>query len=196
MAEIYVSTDIETDGMAGGVHSMIQLGSVAVTLDGTTISEFSANLQPLPEATQLNSTMEWWAKRPQIYKAVTENPEPPLDVMVRYDAWLKSLPGNPVFVGYPVTFDYGFVWYYQWRFVGSSPFTHGALDIKTLAMQLLDSPTYAGAAKSNWPVEWYPPQGTHAHVAVEDAREQAYEFIQMMKLLRERNEKLRSVGVI
>jgi hypothetical protein len=47
----------------------------------------------------------------------------------KYAAWLKGLPGKPVFVGYPVAYDFLFVYWYLMRFVGQSPFSHSALDI-------------------------------------------------------------------
>ncbi|MFZ5510660.1 MAG: hypothetical protein ACOZCP_11460, partial [Pseudomonadota bacterium] len=49
MQEIYVSTDIETDGPVAGKHSMLSLGSAAYLADKGLLSTFSANLEPLPE---------------------------------------------------------------------------------------------------------------------------------------------------
>ena len=55
MTEIYVSTDVETDGPIPGPHSMLSLGSAAYTADKTLVSTFSANLETLPGAgTNLN----------------------------------------------------------------------------------------------------------------------------------------------
>jgi hypothetical protein len=48
--------------------------------------------------------------------------------MPRYVAWLKTLPGKTVFVGYPAAYDFLFVYWYLMRFAGESPFTHQALD--------------------------------------------------------------------
>ena len=42
MGEIYVSTDIETDGPSPGHDSMLSFGSVAFTLDRTIHSSFEA----------------------------------------------------------------------------------------------------------------------------------------------------------
>ena len=50
MREIYVSTDIETDGPIPGINSMLSVGSAAYSADKILISTFSANLETLPEA--------------------------------------------------------------------------------------------------------------------------------------------------
>ena len=50
MNEIYISTDVETDGPIPGPHSMLSLGSAAYTADKILVSTFSANLETLPGA--------------------------------------------------------------------------------------------------------------------------------------------------
>jgi hypothetical protein len=54
--EIYVSTDVETDGPIPGPHS---IGSAAYLPDKTLVSTFSANLELLPGASGDPRTMEW-----------------------------------------------------------------------------------------------------------------------------------------
>ena len=48
MPEIYVSTDVESDGPIPGPHSMLSFASAAYTADKTLLSTFSANLDLLP----------------------------------------------------------------------------------------------------------------------------------------------------
>ena len=48
LREIYVSTDIETDGPLAGKHSMLSLGSAAYLADKELLGTFSANLETLP----------------------------------------------------------------------------------------------------------------------------------------------------
>ena len=57
--EIYVSTDVETDGPIPGPHSMPSLGSAAYLPDKTLVSTFSANLELLPGTFGDPRTMEW-----------------------------------------------------------------------------------------------------------------------------------------
>src|SRR5262245_4099310 len=133
MAEIYVSTDVEADGPIPGPHSMLSFASAAFTADKTPVGTFSANLTTLPGATGDPKTMEWWQTQPAAWAACRDNAREPAVVMPEYVRWLKSLPGKPVFVGYPAAYDFLFVYWYLIRFTGESPFSHSALDIKTYA---------------------------------------------------------------
>ena len=45
--ELYVSTDIESDGPIPGVNSMISFGSAAYLAEKTLVSSFTANLETL-----------------------------------------------------------------------------------------------------------------------------------------------------
>jgi hypothetical protein len=80
--------------------------------------------------------MAWWAKHPEAWEASRRDPRPPADAMADYVGWLDALPGKPVFVGYPAAFDFLFVYWYLMRFVGRSPLSFSALDIKTMAMMM------------------------------------------------------------
>ena len=181
--EIYVSTDIEADGPIPGPHSMLSFGSVAFDDDGVEIGCFSRNLATLPGAQGHPDTMKWWGTQSAAWEACRVDPEAPETAMPAYVAWLQALPGKPVFVGYPVVFDFLFVHWYLHRFTGGSPFSHSALDMKTLAMTLLGEPfRYRDATKRNMPRRWFPPS-VHNHIALDDAREQGLLFIAMRKEL-------------
>src|SRR5262245_29684616 len=134
MSEIYVSTDVEADGPIPGPHSMLSFGSAAYLADKTLVSTFAANLETLPGAVAHPETMAWWARHPEAWEASRREPRPPADAMADYVVWLDRLPAKPVFVGYPAAFDFLFVYGYLMRFAGRSPFSHSALDIKTMAM--------------------------------------------------------------
>src|SRR5579872_7427912 len=108
MAEIYVSTDVETDGPIPGPHSMLSFGSAAYTAGKRLVSTFSANLHTLPEAQGHPATMAFWAQNQAAWEACRKDPEDPAAAMARYLAWLKGLPGRPVFVAYPAGFDFLF----------------------------------------------------------------------------------------
>ena len=137
MAEIYVSTDIEADGPIPGPHSMLSFASAAYRSDKTLVATYEANLTTLPDAQGHPKTMEWWKTQPQAWAACRVSPRDPSAVMPEYLAWLKALPGTPVFVAYPAAFDFMFVQWYLVRFTGESPFAHAAIDIRTYAMALL-----------------------------------------------------------
>lgn len=180
--EIYVSTDVEADGPIPGPHSMLSFASAAFTADKQLVSTFSANLETLPGAGAHPDTAKWWRSQPEAWAACRKDPEDPALVMPRYVAWVESLGAPPVFVGYPVAYDFLFVYWYLMRFAGRSPFSHSALDIKTLAMALLGT-GYRDATKRNMPRRWFDDL-PHTHQALDDAIEQGALFCNMLAELR------------
>jgi len=181
-SEIYVSTDIESDGPIPGPNSMLSFGSVALDETGEVLGKFYATLDLLPEAAGDPDTMRWWAepKQAQAWAAARLNPQPPKVAMEAYVKWVDALPGRPVFVAYPAGFDFTYVYWYMMRFVGRSPFSFSALDIKTFAMAVLGK-TYRESVKKNMPKRWFPENLPHTHNALDDAREQGQLFINILR---------------
>ena len=97
MIEIYVSTDVETDGPIPGVHSMLSIGSAAFLPDKTLISTFTANMSTLSDAVPDPRTMAWWETQPEAWQACREDVQAPETAMENYLDWIQGLPGNPVF---------------------------------------------------------------------------------------------------
>jgi hypothetical protein len=135
--EIYISTDVETDGPIPGPHSMLSFGSAAYSQDKQLLSTFSANLETLEGASAHPKTAAWWATQPVAWAACRKDLQSPAVAMDKYVQWIKALRGKPVFVAYPAGFDFLFVYWYLIRFTGDSPFSHSALDMKSFAMALL-----------------------------------------------------------
>jgi hypothetical protein len=179
MTELYISTDVETDGPIPGPYSMLSVGSAAYTADKTLMATFSANLDTLPGASAHPKTAAWWATQPEAWEACRKDLEPPVAAMTRYVTWLKSLPGRPVFVAYPAGFDFLFVYWYLMRFVGESPFSHSALDMKSFAMALLKT-DYRQSTKRYMPQRWFD-NLPHTHIALDDAIEQGALFCNMLR---------------
>lgn len=184
MGELYVSTDIETNGPVAGKHAILSIGSAAFTADKQLLTTFSANLEAPLDTAPDEHTMRWWATQPEAWAACLKNPEAPAEAMARYMAWLKALPGKLVFVAYPAAFDFPFVLWYLNRYVGDNPFGYSVIDIKTFAMAMLRKP-YRECGKASMPIEWFDPV-PHTHVALDDAIEQGRLFCNMLE--RNRNE--------
>src|SRR6266699_2275217 len=91
MPEIYVSTDVETDGPIPGPHSMLSFGSAAYRADKTLVDTFSANLQTLPGAAGHPETMAWWQTQPEAWAEARKDPPGPR----RGDAGLHRLAEGP-----------------------------------------------------------------------------------------------------
>src|SRR4051812_1711085 len=178
MSEIYVSTDVETDGPIPGPHSMLSFGSAAYTADKQLVATFEANLHTLPDAKGHPETMAWWQTQPEAWAECRHDLRDPTEVMRAYVAWLKALPGKPVFVGYPAGFDFLFVYWYLIRFAGESPFSFSALDIKTFAMATLGT-SFRETAKKRMPKRWFDDL-PHTHKALDDAIEQGALFCNIL----------------
>ncbi|HYO62388.1 MAG TPA: 3'-5' exoribonuclease [Pyrinomonadaceae bacterium] len=179
MSEVYVSTDVETDGPIPGPHSMLSLGSAAYDKDLNVITTFEANLETLPGASGHPDTMRWWESQPQAWAASRENAQTPEAAMRRYLGWLKSLPGAPVFVAYPAAFDFMFVCWYLHRFAGENPFGWSALDIKTFAWTVLKK-DFRDTTKSAMPRRWFEDL-PYTHKALDDALSQGALFRNMLR---------------
>ncbi len=191
--EVYVSTDVETDGPIPGIHSMLSFASAAYLPDKSLVGTFSANLETLPGAIGHPRTMEWWHSQPEAWAACRQELQAPEAGMMSYLAWLKALPGKPVFVAYPAAFDFMFVYWYLIRFTGESPFSHSALDIKTYAMALLGRP-YRESTKKNMPPRWFDPF-PHTHQALDDAIEQGALFCNMLAEGKAQAQQRRNTGL-
>ena len=178
MREIYVSTDVETDGPIPGPHSMLSIGSAAYGPEKELIATFYATLDVLPGAEGSPDTMKWWESQPKAWEASRRDPRPPEVVMRDYVAWLKSLPGEPVFVAYPAAFDFMFVCWYLNRFAGENPFGWHALDIKSYAMAVLRK-EFGNTVKRNMPRRWFDDL-PYTHHALDDALAQGALFCNML----------------
>ena len=178
MIEIYVSTDVESDGPIPGPHSMLSFASSAYLADKTLVGTFSANLELLPGASPHPKTMEFWKTQPVAWEKCRSNLQNPESAMSQYVIWLKSLPGKPVFVAYPVGYDFTFIYWYLIHFAGESPFGHNGIDIRTYAMAMLKK-GYKESGKDGMPQHWFDDK-PHTHTALDDAIEQGTLFCNML----------------
>lgn len=183
LPEIYVSTDIETDGWQPGKNSMLSIGSAAYFSDKTLISTFTANLETLPDAVSEPKTMKWWKTQPEAWRACRENRTAPAKAMKDYCYWLEQLPGKIIFVAYPLAFDYPFVSYYLLRFAERNPFGYAAIDIRSYAMGLTGQ-NYSESGIHNLP-ERYFDDLPHTHIALDDALEQGALFCNLLAAQKE-----------
>lgn len=178
MVEIYVSTDVESDGPIPGPHSMLSFGSAAYLADKTLLDTYSANLEFLPGAAGHAKTMDFWKEHPDEWAECRKDLKSPEVALPNYVDWLKALPGIPIFVAYPLGYDFTFVYWYLMRFAGESPFSHIGIDIRTYAMAILKR-GYKECSKKDLPGEWFE-NAPSRHVALEDAIAQGGLFCNMM----------------
>jgi hypothetical protein len=175
---IYISTDIETNGPHIGRNSILSLASAAFLEDKTMLSTFSVNLNTLSDGEENETTMAWWQQYPEAWHAARQQCVSPENGMGQYVTWLKQLPGKPIFVGYPIFFDFSFVVYYLERFANENPFGFFAIDLRSLVMGLHQSP-FLESSKQHWPSHWFENK-PHTHIALDDAIEQGVAFCNIL----------------
>lgn len=181
MSDIYVATDIESNGPSPGHHSMLSFGSVAFIPDKSILSTFTRNLDVLPGAGEYPPTMSWWRTQRDAWQACRQDVVPPKHAIIDFVAWLKKLPGDPVFVAHPVAFDYSFIAWYLWEFAGEDPFQRRSLDISSFAAAMINCPVTRAKA-SNMPKAWFDQDFTHNHRALDDAMGYAKLTCNMMSI--------------
>lgn len=180
--EIYISCDIESDGPIPGPHSMLSLGAAAFSLKNgiKPLSTLFVNFETLPGASGDPDTMNWWSTQKEAWDAHRKDIVSPEVGMRNFVNWVDALGGKPVFVGYPASFDFNFTYWYLIKFIGKSPFSFSALDIKSFAMCYLKS-DFRDTTKRNMPKMWFDKTVKHNHIAVDDAIEQGVLFMNMLK---------------
>jgi len=181
LREVYFSVDIEANGPCPPMNSMLSLGAVAYTLTDGFIGEFEVNLDLLPESEPNPETMLFWEKHPEAYALSRINTVPPLDAMWKFARFTELMcpKATPVFSAFPAGFDFSIVYWYFMRFLGFVPFKWQAWDAKTFATAVMKC-AYRDSVKSEMPARWFPAKREMGHVALLDARSQAYMCISMM----------------
>lgn len=186
MNDIYISADIEADGPIPGRYSMLSFGlAVAGGFDGATfeprdpIAEtFYRELQPIAEEFDPAALAASGLDRDKLRR----DGAAPVDAMRAAAAWVaaKAGPARPVLVGYPVVFDWMFLYWYFVNFTGDSPFGFsGAMDMKTIYQQKARV-TLDRAGREDLPPELRSSRA-HTHNALDDAIEQAEIFNRLFR---------------
>ena len=177
--EIYISTDIEADGPIPGAHSMLSLASAAFRPDKTLVSTFAVNLDTLAGAVPDARTMAWWKDFPDAWEKCRQNTRPPEAAMREYVTWLNGLSGRRVFVGFPASWDFMWVYWYLVRFTGERPFRENAIDVRSYAMGMRKV-NFQETTRTYLPKRWFDEGLPHTHVALDDAIEQGAMFCNML----------------
>ncbi|MGW2015314.1 exonuclease [Streptomyces sp. NPDC001927] len=188
-AEFYVSADVEADGPVPGPFSMSSFGLAVAGVhdgDGFTASDpaartFYAELKPISDGYDPEALAVSGLDRGRLAREGRE----PAEGMNAAAAWLgkvaEELGAVPVFVAYPLGYDWMWMYWYFMRFADAgSPFGHSrCMDIKTLyaakaAVQV------NRATKRSMPAHLLSSRA-HTHNALDDAIEQAELFQNLMR---------------
>ncbi|MGW6568609.1 exonuclease [Streptomyces sp. NPDC054975] len=188
-AEFYVSADVEADGPIPGPFSMSSFGlAVAGVHDGQAFKPgdpaertFYAELKPIsdtydPEALAVSGLDRG---------LLAQEGQDPAQAMNAAAAWLATvsaeLAATPVFVAYPLGYDWMWMYWYFMRFADAgSPFGHSrCMDLKTLYAAKAAVPI-KDATKRSMPPHLLSSR-PHTHNALDDAIEQAELFQNLMR---------------
>lgn len=158
--------DVEADGKAPGLYSMVSFGAIRV--DRELDTTFYGETRPIsekwvPEALAVSN----------IDRATHESYEDPQVVMQRFVKWVESVSvGKPIFVSDNPAFDYQFMNYYLIAYTGNNPFGHSARRIGDIYSGLVKD-LRASSAWKKWR------KTKHTHNPVDDARGNAEALLVM-----------------
>lgn len=165
----YISVDVESSGGIHGKHSLLEIG--ACDCDNLA-NTFQTYIIPVSE--------EWTESAKEVNKPhdfYVSNGITAYNAMKKFEDWLSQF-HRPVFVGFPVVFDYGWINYYFHNFLGRSPFGINGLDIKSYYMGKFNC-EYSDTTKKKMKIK---SSLKHTHNALDDAKEQADIFNQIRRL--------------
>ncbi|MFF9012201.1 exonuclease [Streptomyces sp. NPDC014870] len=188
-AEFYVSADVEADGAVPGPFSMSSFGlAVAGVHDGAGFTAcdpaertFYAELKPISDRYDPEALAVSGLDRERLVREGQD----PAQAMNAAAGWLagvaEELGAVPVFVAYPLGYDWMWMYWYFMRFAeAGSPFGHSrCLDVKTLYAAKAAVPIHR-ATKRSMPRDLLSSR-PHTHNALDDAIEQAELFQNLMR---------------
>lgn len=177
---IYISVDIECSGPIPIDYSMLSLGACIVGKeedDDKKNSTFYIEIQPISD-NYIKEALEVCGFSLQELKA---KGMPPQQAMEYFADWIAkvSVARKPVFISHPVAFDWSFVNYYFYKFIGWNPFGVSGIDIKSVWIGKTNAKWHAigiDDIKKSLGLEHI----IHTHNALEDAKEQSIIFKEMM----------------
>lgn len=152
---------------------MLSFGAVA-TGKNKELGSLYRKVKRLEGAFQNETTMEWWKSQPTAWEEVSKDAKSADQAMKEFLDWVTQFKGKPIFVAHPVGYDYSFISWYLWKFIGKNPFTdeRGAsitLDIASYISGKYNRSLDSSSRKDlpDWMKRGMP---KHSHNALEDAQ--------------------------
>jgi DNA polymerase III alpha subunit (gram-positive type) len=163
----YFSVDIEADGPAPGLYSMISFG--AVLIEPGLNRTFYAELKPISDRWIPESLSVSGFTREQTMEFVE-----PLTAMTRFEEWInQNTKGRPIFIADNPGFDFSFINYYFHAFLGRNPFGFSSRRIGDL---------YCGAKLDAFAKWKHLRETRHSHNALDDAKGNAEAILKMQEM--------------
>ena len=149
-----ISVDVESDGPAPGIHSMVCFGAVIVEPGFT--RTFYGETKPISEVWVPEALAISGFTREQHKKFMD-----PYDTMLNFEAWIKkNVKGRPILWSDNNGYDAAFINYYFHRFLGRNPFGWSSSNIGSL---------YKGVVGNMYQKFTHLRDAKHTHNPVDDA---------------------------
>ncbi|MEK6863907.1 MAG: 3'-5' exoribonuclease [Nanoarchaeota archaeon] len=162
----FIMVDVEADGPIPGDYSMLSIGAVVVE-EGLK-KTFYAELKPISDKYNSEKLSYSGFTREQAMKF-----EEPKAVMERFARWIKDNSiGRPVFISDNNGFDWMFVCWYFWHFIGENPFGFSSQNLGSL---------YKGMVKDFTKNFKHLRETRHTHNALDDAKGNAESLLKLKK---------------
>ena len=160
----YIMVDIESNGPIPGDYSMTSLG--AVIIDKKLDKTFKVNIKPISE--KCDPYRKQFIDKKNSVDAVI--------AMKMFKEWIaKNVSGKPIFISDNNGFDWMFVCWYFWHFLGENPFGYSSYNLQSL---------YRGV-KKNLSISLDDLRKRKlTHNSVEDAKDNAEIFLNLKKILK------------
>ena len=160
----YVMVDIEADGPIPGDYSMISFGAVIV--EPSLSKTFYGKLKPISEK---------WAPEALKVSGFTREEtlgfEYPKSVMERFFAWIgKNSKDRPIFISDNNGFDWQFINWYFYHFLGQNPFGFSSMNLGSL---------YKGLVRDTFKNFKHLRKTKHTHNPVDDAKGNAEALLEL-----------------
>lgn len=180
----YLSIDGETDGPVPGLFSLRSVGMALFSTSGNVIWKFESNMKPLEGATVDKKTWEWWNEPEQkdAFDYMLSSPREPEEVFVELAQVFKTLKQTyKIFViCWPACFDWAFIQYYMYKFLGENPLGRAAKCATSYAWAMAKT-NNPNVSIHNLLDIWDDKRFQHTHKALDDALEQGARFINMLR---------------
>jgi ribonuclease T len=177
---VYVSVDVEASGPIPGEYSLLSIGACIVGQEDEKSSCFYIELKPLNE----NFVQEALDVTGFSMEHLKQNGTDPMLAIKQFDSWINTITKDgkikPVFVAYPVTFDWSFVNYYFYKYLKFNPFGVSGVDIKSVWMGMTNQKWHK-ISKESILRALKLTDLEHTHNALDDAIEQSKIFKRILE---------------
>ena len=165
----YIMIDVEADGHIPGDYSLVSIGAVVV--EPSLTKTFYGKLAPISD--------QWIPEALAVSKVSREEHltyDDPTAVMEAFAEWIAAnSKERPMFISDNNGFDWMFVCWYFWHFLGRNPFGHSSTNLGSL---------YKGINRSVFDNFKHLRKTKHTHHPVDDARGNAEALLHMQQNMR------------